>query len=98
MAKLLSILIIGLLFESAGVVSLNGAVLRLAALAHAAASSALLGAAAWVAAAVAAAVSEAGATSPGDMGKVMAVLKPRLAGRADMTEVSKQVKAALAPK
>ena len=51
-----------------------------------------------VAAAVAAAVSEAGATSPGDMGKVMAVLKPRLAGRADMTEVSKQVKAALAPK
>jgi len=51
-----------------------------------------------VAAAVAAAVTEVGATSPGDMGKVMAVLKPKLAGRADMTAVSKQVKAALAPK
>jgi len=32
------------------------------------------------------------------MGKVMAILKPKLAGRADMTEVSKQVKVALAPK
>jgi uncharacterized protein YqeY len=30
------------------------------------------------------------------MGKVMGVLKPRLAGRADMTEVSKLVKAKLA--
>lgn len=49
-----------------------------------------------VAAAVAAAVDETGAAGPGDMGKVMAVLKPRLAGRADMTEVSKRVKAALA--
>ena len=48
-----------------------------------------------VAAAVAAAVAEAGAGGPGDMGKVMGVLKPRLAGRADMTEVSKLVKAAL---
>lgn len=51
-----------------------------------------------IAAAVAAAVAETGAASPGDMGKVMAVLKPKLSGRADMTEVSKQVKAALAPK
>jgi uncharacterized protein YqeY len=51
-----------------------------------------------ITAAVAAAVTETGATGPGDMGKVMAVLKPKLAGRADMTEVSKQVKVALAPK
>ena len=51
-----------------------------------------------VAAALAAAVAEIGATGPGDMGKVMAILKPKLAGRADMTEVSKLVKAALAPK
>ena len=50
-----------------------------------------------VAAAVASAIVETGATGPGDMGKVMAVLKPKLAGRADMSEVSKQVKAALAP-
>lgn len=48
-----------------------------------------------VAAAVDAAVAETGAAGPGDMGKVMAVLKPKLAGRADMTEVSKLVKAAL---
>ena len=51
-----------------------------------------------IAAAVAAAVTETGATGPGDMGKIMAVLKPKLAGRADMTEVSKLVKAALASK
>jgi len=46
--------------------------------------------------AVAAAISETGAAGPGDMGKVMGVLKPKLAGRADMTEVSKLVKTRLA--
>lgn len=49
-----------------------------------------------VQAAVAAAVAESGAAGPQDMGKVMGVLKPRLAGRADMTAVSALVKAALA--
>ncbi|MDR3220890.1 MAG: GatB/YqeY domain-containing protein [Candidatus Accumulibacter sp.] len=48
-----------------------------------------------IGAAVAAALAETGAAKPGDIGKVMAVLKPRLAGRADMAEVSKRVKAAL---
>ena len=49
-----------------------------------------------VAAAVAAAVTQTGAKGPADMGKLMAVLKPQLAGKADMAEVSKLVKAALA--
>ena len=44
---------------------------------------------------VAAAVAQSGAASPQDMGKVMAILKPKLAGRADMTAVSGLVKAAL---
>lgn len=48
-----------------------------------------------LAAAVAAAVAAAGASSPADMGKVMAVLKPKLAGRADMSKVSAAVKAQL---
>ena len=45
---------------------------------------------------VQAAVAKAGAAGPQDMGKVMAVLKGKLAGRADMTAVSGLVKAALA--
>ena len=51
--------------------------------------------AAEVADVVNAAIAETGAVAPGDMGKVMGVLKPKLAGRADMTEVSKLVRAAL---
>ena len=42
--------------------------------------------------AVDAAMRETGASGPADMGKLMAVLKPRLAGRADMGDVSKLVK------
>ncbi|MFC4523990.1 GatB/YqeY domain-containing protein [Cupriavidus pinatubonensis] len=49
-----------------------------------------------VAAAVQQAVTETGAAGPQDMGKVMGVLKAKLAGRADMTAVSAQVKAVLA--
>jgi uncharacterized protein YqeY len=45
--------------------------------------------------AVAAAVKEAGASGIKDMGKVMAILKPRLAGRADMGAVSTLVKGRL---
>ena len=44
---------------------------------------------------VSAAVTAAGAAGPQDMGKVMGVLKSKLAGRADMTAVSAMVKAAL---
>ncbi|HEV7478175.1 MAG TPA: GatB/YqeY domain-containing protein [Burkholderiales bacterium] len=45
--------------------------------------------------AVAAALAESGASGIKDMGKVMALLKPRLAGRADMGAVSSLVKAKL---
>ena len=48
-----------------------------------------------VAAEVKAIVAELGAKGPGDMGKVMGVVKPRLAGKADMGQVSAAVKAAL---
>ncbi|MEY3263492.1 MAG: hypothetical protein RL717_969 [Pseudomonadota bacterium] len=48
-----------------------------------------------VGAEVAAAVEATGAAGPQDMGKVMAVLKSKLSGRADMTAVSALVKAAL---
>jgi hypothetical protein len=45
--------------------------------------------------AVAGAISESGASGIKDMGKVMALLKPRLAGRADMGAVSGLVKSKL---
>ena len=48
-----------------------------------------------VQAAVAAAVAEAGASSMKDMGKVMALLKTRLAGKADMGKVSGLIKSRL---
>ena len=51
--------------------------------------------AAEVEAIVAAAVAESGASAPSDMGKVIALIKPKVAGRADMGEVSKLVKAKL---
>jgi len=44
---------------------------------------------------VTAAMTAAGASAPAYMGKVMAVLKPKLAGRADMGKVSARVKARL---
>jgi len=49
-----------------------------------------------IAAAIDAAIAETGASSPADMGKLMAVLKPRLAGQADMGLVSGMVKRRLA--
>ena len=48
-----------------------------------------------VAAAVNAAIAQTGASGPADMGKVMGVLKPQLAGKTDLAVVSQQVKAAL---
>jgi len=51
--------------------------------------------AAEVEAAVSEAVSSSGAKLMGDMGKVMALLKPKLAGRADMSKVSALVKTKL---
>ena len=49
-----------------------------------------------IAAEVAAIVAELAATGPGDMGKVMAAAKTRLAGKAEMAQVSAAVKQALA--
>ena len=49
-----------------------------------------------IAAAVAEALQASGAVAMADMGKVMAVLKPKLAGKADMGKVSALVKAKLA--
>lgn len=48
-----------------------------------------------LAALIAAAVAESGAEGIKDMGKVMALLKPRVTGRADMGALSGKVKAAL---
>ncbi len=45
---------------------------------------------------VAAAIASTGASSPRDMGKVVAAVKEKAAGRADMTVVSAKVKARLA--
>ena len=42
------------------------------------------------------AVNESGATSMKEMGKVMNLVRPRVVGRSDMAEVSKQIKALLA--
>jgi len=49
-----------------------------------------------VTAAVSDAIATSGAKSPQEMGKVIALLKPKLAGRADMGKVSALVKARLA--
>jgi len=49
-----------------------------------------------IAALIRAAFDETGASSAKDMGKIMAWLKPRLAGRADMATVSAQIKSKLA--
>jgi len=47
-------------------------------------------------AAIAEAMTAAGARAPSDMGKVMGLLKGKLAGKADMTKVSALVKSRLA--
>lgn len=49
-----------------------------------------------VAALIAAAIAETGASGPRDMGRVIALLKGRVAGRTDLGQLSLQVKQALA--
>ncbi|MBV6787670.1 GatB/YqeY domain-containing protein [Xanthomonas euvesicatoria pv. eucalypti] len=49
-----------------------------------------------IVAAIRAAISETGASSPADIGKLMSALKPKLAGQADMGLVSTLVKQQLA--
>jgi uncharacterized protein YqeY len=46
-------------------------------------------------AAIAAAIAESGATGPKEMGKVMGLVKPKVAGRTDMGKLSELVKAKL---
>ncbi|MEN4903870.1 GatB/YqeY domain-containing protein [Luteimonas sp. TWI1416] len=48
-----------------------------------------------IVAAIEAAKAQTGASSPADIGKLMGVLKPQLAGKADMGEVSRLVKQSL---
>lgn len=48
-----------------------------------------------ISALIKAAIASTGATSPQDMGKVMAIVKPQVQGRADMGAVSQKIKAAL---
>ena len=43
------------------------------------------------------AVAEAGASAPGDMGKVMSIVMPKVGGRADGKRVSQRVREALTP-
>ena len=52
--------------------------------------------AAEVDAIIAATIAEAGATGAKDMGKVMGLVKPKVAGRTDMGKLSEHVKARLA--
>ena len=52
--------------------------------------------AAEVDAAIAAAIAEAGASGPKDMGKVMGLVRPKVAGRTDMGRLAELVKARLA--
>jgi uncharacterized protein YqeY len=52
--------------------------------------------AAEIEAIVVAAIAQSGAKAPSDMGKVIGLVKPQVAGRADMGEISKLVKAKLA--
>ena len=47
-------------------------------------------------AAITAAIAESGATGPKDMGKVMGLVKPKVAGRTDMGKLSELVKTKLA--
>ena len=44
---------------------------------------------------IAAAVAESGAAGPKDMGKVMGLVKPKVAGRTDMGKLSERIKARL---